>query len=320
MSNITTTSLSDQYQSYFSKDLLNYAVQGLALNDYAQQADLPKNVGSKKIAWFRYDAPAASNVQTLTEGTAISTSRDLTLTKVEATLAQYGEYAKVTDILSWTELYDAMAQAVKVMGQDAAIHADQISRNALVVGAATANEFFAKNTSFANLASAAAAAATVDSTEFLRTRTRLVITRAPKFGTDFVAVVPPQHVHDLRKDERWFKAMQYGAYEKLFKDEIGKLDGIRYVEATNPFIELSTEDTYDASGGVFSSIVLGKEAFGTPKLTSQSPFSPSIIIVDKPDSGNPLLQYKSAGWKAFWTAKVLNDTWYCNLRGKTSYA
>lgn len=46
---------------------------------------------------------------------------------------------------------------------------------------------------------------------------------------------------------------------------------------------------------------------------------PQIIVVDKPDSGNPLNQFTIVGWKAFWTQIVLNSAWGITLRHKTQY-
>ncbi len=56
----TTTSLSDQYQNYFSKKLLTYAVQALVLDQFAQKTPLPAKSGHKAISMFRFDAPSTS--------------------------------------------------------------------------------------------------------------------------------------------------------------------------------------------------------------------------------------------------------------------
>src|SRR5882672_2382037 len=117
MATVTTTTLAGQYQKYFSKDLLKYAINTLRLNEFGTQAELPRNAGAKQISWFRFGSADDTQVQTLTEGTPISTFRDLALTEVNVSLTQYGEAIKLTDILSMTQLYDAMKQAAKTLGE-----------------------------------------------------------------------------------------------------------------------------------------------------------------------------------------------------------
>lgn len=320
MSNITTSTLSAEYQNLFSKDLLYYAVQDLALAEYGKKAKLPKNMGHKAITFFRFDAPDVTNVQSLSEGVAISTFRDLTLSTVAVTLAQYGEAARMTDILTMTELFDSLEQNIKVMGEEAALKLDTVTRNELVTNA-TQERFAQSTASFAGLSAASASDGAATRQDFLGCATRLKISRAKTFGSNYICIIPPQVSHDLRKDADWLEAAKYSNVQALYKGEIGMLDGIRFVEATNPFIEAnSAEDTYDAAGTIYSSLVLGQEAFGIPELAGQSPFSPSIIIVDTPDSANPLNQYKTVGWKAFWAAKMLNGNYFVNLRSKTTFA
>jgi hypothetical protein len=48
--------------------------------------------------------------------------------------------------------------------------------------------------------------------------------------------------------------------------------------------------------------------------------SPSIIIVNTPDSANPLNQYTTMGWKAYYTAKLLNQNFVCELRSRSTYS
>jgi N4-gp56 family major capsid protein len=318
MAIIDSSAVSSQYQNYFSRKLLDYAQQELRLNDYAQHAELPTNVGGKTISFFRYGEAASSNVQTLSEGTAISTFRDLTLTKIDATLVQYGEAAKITDIVGYTALFGALEQAIKSMGEDAALKADDLSRNELVVNA-TQERFAQGITSFANLVAASTSAGKLVATDILDSVTTLKIQRTPRFNGNFVAIVAPQVARDLMNDADWLQASKYSSVDQLFKGEVGMFHGARIVEATNPYRENTTENTYAASGGIFSSLILGKGAFGVPTLSGDSPFSPRVLVADKPDKADPLNQTMTAGWKAFYTAKILNPNWFVNLRTKTQY-
>jgi N4-gp56 family major capsid protein len=115
-------------------------------------------------------------------------------------------------------------------------------------------------------------------------------------------------------------ASTYSAVRQLFQGEIGELDGIRYVEHTNPWGEVATEGTRDTSAPViWVSTFVGRDAYGTVELSGQSPFRPQIMITDKADKSDPLNQTLIAGWKAFYCAVLLNASFGVNVRSRTTY-
>ena len=127
-----TDNLDAQFQTYFSKELLEYITKSLQLVQFANKAPLPARAGAKDVKWFRYDEPSTSAITTLsTEGGTSITERALTLEEVTATLVQYGQVISLTDILQLTELFNHMEQSVRITGQDAALHADSIVRDKL---------------------------------------------------------------------------------------------------------------------------------------------------------------------------------------------
>jgi N4-gp56 family major capsid protein len=128
----TTTTLSNQYQNYFSKKLLSYAVQALVMDQFAEKAPLPAKAGHKAITMFRFGAPSTSDIEALTEGTAPSGTRNLSLAKIEKTLSQRGQVIQLTDILTATDLFNSLSQSIKTNGQDAALDMDTITRNTVV--------------------------------------------------------------------------------------------------------------------------------------------------------------------------------------------
>lgn len=325
MAVVTTSTVTADLQKVFNPQLLDYALQELRLADFAMKAKLPQNKGGKIISFLRFDVPVSTNVQSLTEGTAISTFRDLTLSNVDVTLAEFGQAVRISDIRTKVELFDTTKQAIKIMGEEAALHFDTQVRNTIVAGSPV--ERYAQGIAdFATLDAATASAGSSTTSDFKGCYTRLSKNRAKLFKGGkgavpdaYVAVVPPETIHTLRDDPRWLEANKYGNPDVLFSNEIGYLDGIRYVNATNQFIELHTKGTYDSTGGIHSNLVFGENSYGVPELTGMSEMSPTIIVVDTPDSGNPLGQYKTIGWKAFWASLVLNATWIVNLRSKTTF-
>ncbi len=347
MATTTTTTIANTYQEFFSKELLKHQVQAVVLNQFAYQRPLDKNAGAKTISFFRRTASAVDasglvpQVQSLTEGTPISTFRDNVYNKVSCTLNQYGEAAKITDIVTMTELFNALKDNISLMGEDAALHADVVTRNVLVAGAT--NKRYAQGAAnYAALAAASASAGKATMLDFLDASTALRLRRATPFSGYFIAMVCPQVSRDLRNDADWIKIHQYDGQELIYKGEIGKWAGCRFVEHTNPFVENSAgpEGTYDSTGAasadIYRTFVVGQQAYGTPALAGtkvprqngenvtspddgEKRVKPEVIICDKPDKSDPLNQFMTAAWKSYWNALVLNPAFVESVSSKTAF-
>jgi N4-gp56 family major capsid protein len=141
----TSTTLTNQFQTYFSRELLTLVQQETILDQFAMKNPIPKNQGyagaSQKLAMFRFGPPSISGVQSLTEGTAIASAnyRALALNKLEKGLTQYGQVIGLTDILRATDLFNSLQQATKTSGLDMAIWGDSVIRNTLIGSNLTAS-------------------------------------------------------------------------------------------------------------------------------------------------------------------------------------
>jgi N4-gp56 family major capsid protein len=325
MAVVTESVISNTLQGFFSKKLLEHAVQKTVLNQFAEKAELPKKRGNTTVHFFRRQASAVdtagtvANVQALSEGTAISTFASFTFTKVDATLTQYGEAAKITDITSWKELFDTLKTHVEAMGEDCALFNDGKISFALVAG--LTNKIYAQGlTSHAALNSASASAGKATILDFVRAATQLKINRAPSFGGKYVAAIPMQVTYDLQNDPDWLEVNKRAQPSRIFNGEIGEYGGVKFVEHSNPFRESTTAATYDGTGSMYRSWVLGKGAYGVPAIEGGSFASPSIVICSKADKADPLNQFMTAGWKTYWVTKVLDASFGVSVTSKTEYS
>ena len=350
MATNTSSTLSNQYQNFFSKKLLSYAVEALVLDQFGEKAPLPAKAGHKAISMFRYGAPSTSAIENLTEGTAPTGTRSLTLSKIEKALVQRGQVVKLTDILTATDLFNSLQQSIKTCGEDAALDLDTITRNVLVgsnaAGSAKENgdgsaldnsdtltEMYADGGTDYTTFEATTSGNTLDAGAILDAVTKLKVNRAnPVSGGHYVCVASPQVLSDIMKINEWLNAAQYSNVGELYKGEVGSLYGAKFVMTTNPFISgiANAEDDdrfdYDNSGGgglaagkdVHASLFLGQQAYGVPDLGTQSPFSPKVIITDEADKSDPLNQVTNVGFKTFWSTLRLNPNYYIVMRSKTA--
>jgi len=246
----TSTTLTNQFQNFFSKELLSIVQQETILDQFSMKAPIPKNNGNKAITMFRFGAPSIADVKTLTEGTAIGSSnyRALVLNSLSKSLAQYGQVIGLTDILRATDLFNSLQQATKTSGLDMALWVDSVIRNTLIgsdlavsgssIGAALESPILntdAVNTlasaggvkvygnpstlnvggtltqSFSALnASTVQADATMTSAAVLDSMTRLKRNRAPMINGGYVLATDPRVTRDLMRDTDWLNASNYG--------------------------------------------------------------------------------------------------------------
>ena len=133
----------------------------------------------------------------------------------------------------------------------------------------------------------------------------------PTFNGDYVAIIHPYVAYDLQRDPEWIDAHKYAQPENLFTGEIGKVAGVRFVESTEAKVWKDSDcpQKSAASGsdpatyyGVFSTLVLGKNAYGVTEVTGGG-----LQTIVKPLGAgeDPLNQRSTVGWKGILTAKIL---------------
>ena len=285
MAGITTsTTLTSQFQNFFSKELLSIVQQETILDQFAMKTAIPKNNGNQAISMFRFGAPSVAGVQTISsEGTAISSAnyRALVLNRLSKTLAQYGQVIGLTDILRATDLFNSLQQATKTSGLDMALWVDSVIRNVLVgsnltasgssIGSAAEGGGTFDNTDACNTAASSggikvygnpatlttqtfsalnsdttAANTTMTASAVLDSMTRLKRNRAPMINGGYVLATDPRVTRDLMRDTDWLNASNYGNKgTPFYKGEVGSIYGCRVVTQTNSFVSTGSGTAAD---------------------------------------------------------------------------
>ena len=280
----TSTTLTSQFQNYFSKELLSIVQQETILDQFSMKAPIPKNNGNKAISMFRFGPPSVGSVQTISsEGTPISSAnyRALALNSLSKSLAQYGQVIGLTDILRATDLFNSMQQATKTSGLDMALWVDSVIRNVLVGSNLTAsgssigsaaegggtfdnsdacgtaaasgctcvygNPATLTTQSFVGLnADTTAANTTMTASAVLDSMTRLKRNRAPLINGGYVLATDPRVARDLMRDSDWLNASNYGNKgQPFYKGEVGSIYGCRVVTQTNSFVSTGSGTAAD---------------------------------------------------------------------------
>jgi len=326
------TTAAQAFQDYYVPQLLKATEEELILGDYGMQKPIPSSGATGTIRFFRPRPANTTGVRKIDEGVIPTELTEVTRGYVDVLTEQRGALAEITDVLQAKDLVDTLDLYVKTMGKDAALDFDGVIRAAIAAGLKTYNtassnakygtygyfERFANVTptadpaaDWATLAGASASSSCMTRLINLGCATTLQDARVPKRGGRFVAAVPPRVMHDIRKDTTWLAAAVNVNNQALFKHGVIELDGVVFVEHTNPHKEdaAGAYGTYAANGDVLSCFYFGEGAFGVPKLDSakvgSNPRGPQIIVLPNADKSDPLNQVTKVGWKAYYGAGLL---------------
>ena len=288
-------SLSVENKTYYDMTLLQEAQPNLIHDQFAQKRPIPKN-GGKKIE-FRKFASLPKALTPLTEGVTPD-GKSLSVTSIEAEVAQYGDYVVYSDILDLTALDPVVTEAVKVIGNQAGLTLDTITRNVLQSGT---NVFYAPKGDGTEVTVRSGLDKTCKMTCKLVKKVAAFLKKvnAPKIDGSYVAIIHPFVAYDLQNDPEWIEAHKYSDATALFEGELGKMGGVRFVESSEAKI-------YE--GGVFGSIFLGANAYGVTEIEGGGI---RTIIKQLGSSGvaDALDQRASIGWKAIKAAEILLDAY-----------
>lgn len=326
--NVTTAQgMSPEMRTFYEKQLIKTAEPDLIFDQFGQKAPIPKN-GGKEIQFRKYNQ-LPKQLTPLTEGVTPD-GQTMTTSEVKATVAQYGGYVTLSDVLELTAIDNNVVQATNVMASQAGRTLDTVTRD--VVSAGT-NVFYApKIVSNAKVAVASRSAMDVTSAldvdsimkaiAFLRTQ------NAQKIDGSYIGIVHPYAAYDLRKDPDFVEWNKYTTPEKMWYGEIGKIGDVRFIEnseakiindgtATTPTCPSYSDGGTTKYMSVFCTMILGADAFGVTEVEGGG-----LQHIVKPLGAgeDPLNQRATVGWKALKVAERLVDAYMVRIESTGAYA
>lgn len=294
----STSTLSQLMQKFYDKLFIQRAKDVLVHDQFSQKRRIPKGEG-KEIVFSRY-TPLARATTALTEGDN-PTAVDLSATNVSTTAAEYGNYTKITKLVSITALDVDLEEKVDIMSQNAGETIDRLAREELFAGATIC--YAGGKTAL----SAVAASDTMSATEIRKAIRKLKKEKAMRMRDGFYAgILGPDSSFDVMGGTTWENAKTYSDVKKLYMGELGELHGSRMVETTDQKSEASTVTVY-------SNYFMGMNAYGSVALTGDE----RKIYVKRPgpeDTSNPLDRFSTAGWAQSYVNKVLVSAWVLNWK------
>ena len=238
--------LSIGMKTYYNTELLENARPDLVYEQFARKQALPANSG-RTVEWRKWDELPQASV--LTEG-VIPSGTKLGQTVLTDSIAQYGMYVPISDILDLHHVDNVLLGATEELGASAGETIDTLVRNDILAGT---NVLYADTVSGGSVTPVNSRAGLRNDNNRLtsdvvnQAYTILRKMKAPLISGKYVAVIHPSVAYDLRQDAGWLDAHKYASPEEIYNGEIGELHNVRFVVSTNAPVLRSGVDNLSMS-------------------------------------------------------------------------
>lgn len=320
-------SISQRTAAWATKEMLQHAEPILVLQKFCQTKPLPKNT-SDSIK-FRRPVPYAVSTTPLTEGVT-PTAQALTYEDVPVTINQYGAVTEITDKVADLAEDPVLKDASMLSGEQAAETMEMITWGVMKGGT---NVVYAEaaDTSRADVEQVITIGRQRAVIRALKAQRARPITSmldgSPKYATKpieggYIAFGHTDLENDLRELVGFTPVAEYGSRTPLCPEEIGSVENVRYILSPllEPFVDAggtpATNNVVSTTGtnaDVYPIIVLAKDAMGCVPLKGANSMRPSVLNPGTPSKSDPLGQKGFVGWKAWFAAVRLNESWMVRL-------
>lgn len=313
----TTSGLQTSLDTYYDALLVSTLDPMTRFLQFGQRRPLPQNRGDI-VVWNRGIALGIS--YTLSEGNPISAVKQLSTTNVSATIMQFGDVLNISDLVQTVGVINARKLATERLAAQAAQSLDTVVKFAILDAPGgtrvngTVTHYIKGSTSayFANSADVTAVASDprLQVSDVRRAVFYLRGLNVPTFdGVNYIGIIHPTAEEDIIGDSKWENFHQYTTPENIYRGEVGRLYGVRFVEST-----LAPVSTGSANGiaisvaGVstlaYGTVIFGREFYGVTEVDGGI----KTYMVEGADKQDPLNQTTLLGWKANFISRVLNPS------------
>lgn len=256
--------LTPEMKTYYDRTLIREASAALIHDQFAQKRPIPK--GSGKTIEFRKFQPLGKALTPISEGVTPN-GNTLHVTALTATCEQYGDYVITSDVLELTAIDPIITETTKLLGRQAGLTLDTVTRNALLTGM---NVLFSSKWSGTTETKVTTregldATATLKVKDIQKAATFLKAQNAPTIDGSYVALINPYNAYEIMRDPEFAEWTKYTTPEHMFNGELGKIGNVRFVESTEAKI-FAPAIAVDVSGKRYGSVTVKTDASSSTSI------------------------------------------------------
>ncbi len=319
-----TNTLNPLVKDFYDTELLENTRMGRYYAQFAKHQALPARHAGK-VQWRKFNT--FDKAGKLQEG-VIPTGQKMGMTYVEASINQYGTYVTVSDKLELRGYDDVILAATEEMGASYNETDETLIRDFLMTGTnviycdnvntGSSNAVVDTPTGPTGMGATAASWSLLTRKMIKKVVTKMKKDKVPKINGSYVAVIHPSVAEDLRNDPQWEDAHKYDATAEIFDGEIGKLEGVRFIEnADAPVLGATAAYKNAASGVTYATFFFGADAYA---MIDPAGGNLQMIIHDKDEAGGPLNQFSTIGYKFETGFAFLYPERACRVMSCSSYS
>ena len=221
-------------KTFYDRKLLDTAKTRLVHANFGQKRSIPRNNG-KRVEFRKYNLfTPDTDALTLVEGVT-PTGQNLSQSKVEVEVKQYGAYVEMSDLLEMTAYDPVIADSAELLGEQLGTVIEWVTRDAMNE---TTNVQYAGGAASRVALTASNKLTVAEVRKAVRTlkknKARPFVSALDGSGRKphFICICSPDATYDLQSDALWQDVSKYSNAEQIYSGEIGRLFGVVFVEAT----------------------------------------------------------------------------------------
>lgn len=332
MATTTYGSLSQRTAAFAMVEALSHAEPIIVLGKFGMPKPIPKN--KAETVKFRRPIPYGAVSVALTEGTA-PTARALSYEDVSLTLSQWGDVAELTDKVEDLAEDPVLKDMMQLAGEQAAETVEAVTwgvikggTNVIYTNGSARNTLNTALTGSTGLNKLRLAAQSLYSARAKKITS--ILGASPNIATQpveaaFVAFIHTDQIADVRGITGFVHVSEYGQRSVLCPEEVGSVEDFRFIASPllSPILNAGSATLNGMKGGanvhVYTCVIVAKEAYGLCPLKGAGAITPMVLNPNEPRGGDPLGQKGTVGWKAWFNAVRLNESWMTRIEsGATS--
>jgi N4-gp56 family major capsid protein len=302
MATSTTLTNAANLHLYYEKKLLSTLEPRLVLMPLGKKQRLPKGNG-KQVKWLRYSAIAGST-SPLTEGTPPA-EISFSASNVTANVVQYGQFAKVSDLLSDTAIDPVLENLSERFGIAASKTIEELIVSELANNCA--NQNVNNKTNFASMDGLDKISHKELIEAMIRQKADFI---GPHESGQYVVVLHPRAEYDLMIDAQagsWLDIQKGVDNKPLLNGEVARMYGMKFLVSDKMLTSVGTAVAGPSPLDVVQSFVIGEEAFGVVELNGDA-MKMFIKRHGSAGANDPLDQFATVGYKIHGFAAKYLDT------------